>query len=297
MTRRILIAVLACSLLLCQDSAVAAELPKLTSLSDSSLRYSVPEKPYAVLRRRDVEAVIVDNRAVSDDVLPNHRAGYSGVAKLTHAKRKENLFVPPYAGMNFEHIHDGTVQDRKILFEPRHAPMQLRVVDKHTVELYQAPSPHYGLESCLRYAMLEDGTIEMTLECIPRRKTFSNGYIGLFWASYIHQPESLDIHFRGHDDGGKVASRWIRGVTPGHGVLSTHVASTDSRTFVHDPDFSLMRKLEPTRTAHGLAVNPDLSLIDFFKSGNGPQNRGLSRSARTEDASDPSGFQIEAEAV
>jgi hypothetical protein len=117
--------------------------------------------------------------------------------------------------------------------------MELRLVDEHTAELYQAPTPHYGLESCLRYRLLEDGTIEMTLECIPRKRSFTHGYVGLFWASYIHQPESLDMHFKGHGVDEPPAARWIRGVTPAHGVLSTHLASDDRRTFAHDPKFPL----------------------------------------------------------
>jgi hypothetical protein len=217
-----------------------AEPPARTSLSDKSIRYTVPKKPYLVLRRAGVEAVIVNNEAVDDDVLPGHRAGYSGVGSLKGAGLKENLFVPAYAGLNFEHIHDGTVQDRKVLFEPRNAPMQLRRVDEHTAELYQAPSPHYGLESCLRYHMLDDGTIEMTLECIPRRKTFANGYVGLFWADYIHKPESLDIHFKGRrPDEGPGKTRWVRGVTPSHGVEATHLAADDDRMFKHDEKFPL----------------------------------------------------------
>jgi hypothetical protein len=87
---------------------------------------------------------------------------------------------------------------------------------------------------------LDDGAIEMTLECIPRARTFKNGYIGLFFASYIHRPESLDIHFLGHaeaEDASKM--RWIRGVTPKHGTLSTHLAASDFRQFKHDSDFPL----------------------------------------------------------
>ncbi|MEC9001727.1 MAG: hypothetical protein VX644_00020, partial [Planctomycetota bacterium] len=205
-------------------TAQAAELPKRTSLSDPACSYRVAEKPYATLARNGVKAVVVNNQAVSDKVLPDHRAGYSGLAYLGHKQRNENLFVPSYAGLNFEHIHDGTVQDRKILFEPRQVAMQLRIVDQHTVELYQAPTTHYGLESCLRYHMLSDGTLEMTLECIPRKRTFQHGYIGLFWASYIHQPESLDIHFQGVPSQSSKSSKpaWIRGVTPSHGTLATH---------------------------------------------------------------------------
>jgi len=236
---RSLACVFALPLLLTNILSLAAEPPNRTTLSDPSIDYRVPDKPYVVLERGDVEAVVVANRAADDDVLPGHRAGYSGIASLKHTKRPENLFVPSYAGMNFEHIHDGTVQDRKVLFEPRNWPMELRRIDEHTVELYQSPTPHYGLESCLRYEMLEDGTIQMTLECIPRRRSFANGYVGLFWASYIHGPESLDVHFRGHGADEPPAARWIRGVTPAHGVLSTHLATDDDRTFAHDPQFPL----------------------------------------------------------
>ena len=148
--------------------------------------------------------------------------------------------MPSYAGLNFEHIHDGTVQERDVLFEPRRAPMEIRQIDQHTVELYQEPTPHWELESWLRYELLADGVIEMTLECIPHERVFKNDYIGLFFASYINQPESLDIHFLGRssdDRGGE--PRWIRGITPAHGELSTHRSADDNRTFSRDGEFPL----------------------------------------------------------
>jgi hypothetical protein len=198
------------------------------------------DKPYIVLERANVRAVIVNNEAVDDAVLPGHRGGYSGVASLTRRSQSRNLFVPAYAGLNFEHIHDGTGQERNILFEPRQVPMQIRQIDQNTAELYQAPTPYWQLESWLRYTMLADGVLEMTLDCVPRARTFKHDYIGLFFASYIHQPESLDIHFQGHAASSpQSAPTWIRGVTPAHGTLSTHLAVNDARIFKHDPDFPL----------------------------------------------------------
>ncbi len=198
------------------------------------------DKPYVVLERAGVRAVIVNNQAVKDNVLPDHREGYSGVASLTRRGQDRNLFVPLYAGLNYEHIHDGTVQPRDVLYEPRRAPMEIRQAGEHTAELHQLPTPHWQLESWLRYTLLEDGTMEMALECVPRARTFKNGYIGLFFASYIHQPESLDIHFLGHPakDTGSEAM-WIRGVTSEHGVRSTHLAFDDRRDFPHDADFPM----------------------------------------------------------
>jgi hypothetical protein len=192
-----------------------------------------------MLRRGEIEAVVVDNRAVDDTVLPGHRASYSGLASLKHTRQPRNLFVPAYAGLNFEHILDGTAQERTVLFEPRHAPMELRVIDRHTVELHQAPTPHYGLESCHRFELRADGVLEMTFECIPRRATWRHGYLLLFWASYIDRPESLDIHFVGRTDGETGPPRWIRGVTPKHGVDATHRALDDDRQLVHVEPFPL----------------------------------------------------------
>lgn len=212
--------------------------PPLTSLSDPKVKYEVPKKPYVVLKHGNLEAVIVDNQAVDDDVLKKHRAGYGGIAELRHTEQPRSVFVPGIAGLNFEHIHDGTKRDNDVLFEPRRAKMELRVIDARTAELYQPPTPNWHLESCARYRLLDGDAVEMTFECIPRKLVFRNGYVGLFWASYIDQPESKDIHFRGSDDGGKT-TKWLTGVTPRHGVDAVHPAVGDAREWKHDADFPM----------------------------------------------------------
>lgn len=228
------------------------------------------DKPYVVLERGDVRIVVVNNEPVDDQVLPGHHGGYSGVASLTHRERNENIFVPMYSGLNFEHIHDGTVQPRDILFEPRHAPMEIRQTDEHTVELYQPATPHWKLESWLGYELLDNGVIQMSLECIPRARTFKNGYIGLFFASYIHQPESLDIHFLGQTaDQTRPEPEWIRGVTPTHGTHATHLGVDDQRDFPHDPDFPLTLVFNRSNFRYSEAwyygVSHGMALVQMFR--------------------------------
>jgi hypothetical protein len=192
------------------------------------------------------------------------------VAALRHARQPRNLFVPAYSGLNFEHIHDGTVQPREVLFEPRNAPMELRVISDDTVELYQPPTPHWRLESCMRYELLGDGVIELTFECIPRASTFRNDYIGLFWASYIDQPESLDIHFIGCPATNRTsAPAWLQGITPAHGELPTHLALNDNRTFAHAEDFPLTLVFNRSRYRYAqpwyFGVCREMAFLQMFR--------------------------------
>ena len=213
--------------------------PSVTSLTNPRVRYRVPSAHYAVLERGEVRAVVVDNAEVDVPELPRHRAGYNGVAVMTHQQRQENLFVPAVAGLNFEHIHDGTAAGLIERFEPRKYPMELRVVDRYTVEVYQPPTGNWKLESCERFFLLEDGTIEYTFECIPRADGFRNGYIGLFWASYIQQPEQGGIFFKGQVRDEQGPPRWIEAVSPAHGINSTHAPAHSPTLPPIDADFSL----------------------------------------------------------
>ena len=178
------------------------------------------------LQRGPVSIVVVDNTAVGAE----HKAGYNGLASLTHKKHPQNIFVPSYSGLNFELIYDGTNQPREVFFEPRRFPMELKQVGKYAAELHQAATANWQLESATRYELERDGTVKMTFECTPRGRTFTNDYIGLFWASYMQKPDGPSIHFRGPEG-------WIEAASPRHGVDSTHLGADDTREFRRSADF------------------------------------------------------------
>jgi hypothetical protein len=214
--------------------------PGVTSLTRDDVKYTVPADHFATLRRGGVTAIVVDNAAIDTPELPGHRAGYNGVASLTRGNSTRNLFVGAVAGLNFEHIHDGKAESvRELKFAPRVAPMELRRIDEHTVELHQPPVEPWRLESCGRYHLLEDGAIEYTFECIPRAETFTQGYIGLFWASYIDSPEDKAIHFHGRKASEQDGSSLLRSESSSHGVNATHPPAGAIPDLKLDPDFPL----------------------------------------------------------
>lgn len=212
---------------------------KITSLANPQMKYEAVPSGMVRLQRGPIELVLVDNQAQRIEEAPNHRAGYNGLAVLKHRQQPQTLFVPEVAGLNFEHIHDGTAAGLVEKFEPRKFPMELRRIDEFTYELHQPPTENFQLESCGRYQLLPDGTIEYAFECIPRADTFRKQFIGLFWASYIHQPEDMSIHFLGQEAGSSGAPRWINAVTPQHGVDPAHPPANAEFHPAIDEDFPL----------------------------------------------------------
>jgi hypothetical protein len=170
-----------------------------------------------------VRASVVDNSAHLDR--DGHCGGYNGLSSLTHTAHLENIFVPAYSGLNLELYFDGVVWDRGRLFEPRHAPMSIHRVDEATVELHQPPTPYWQVESWTTFTVRAPNYVDFQYRAVPHAATFQQGWLGVFWASYILHPEDMGLWFPVQAED---SVRWIRHYSPSHGVESTHRNISDT---------------------------------------------------------------------
>ncbi|HEY0552595.1 MAG TPA: hypothetical protein VGF13_23550 [Verrucomicrobiae bacterium] len=188
---------------------------------DDVLLFEPAANHIARVERDKLRIVIVDNEAFA----PDHRAGYSGVAELVRSSDGRNVFVPPFAGLNFEHIFSGDAESFGWnVFEPRRAPMRLAQPSPTRVELRQEGTEHWPLRSRLTYSM-ESEAIDFTYCGTPLADAWKkHGYIGLFFASYINKPEDMSLQFigRSRPDRGDAKARWIKYVPSKHGVAANH---------------------------------------------------------------------------
>ena len=182
-----------------------------------------------------------------------HREGYNGVFSLTSKHEALSPFVPLFAGLNLEHIWDGSEDDGEILFQPRRVPMEFKPLAGNKCQLYQAPTPRYGLESWTEFTIVEPYYIDFRFRCKPHRDTFRRGYLGLFWASYINGPENKAIYYRGQYPG-RDDIKWLALATQHHGHDSTvvHVDDKPELSFMETErkdwlfmNFSPLRYVDP----------------------------------------------------
>jgi hypothetical protein len=194
----------------------------------------------------DLTAVIGDNEACGE-----HQAGYNGIHRLVHRTEPVPLFVPAVCGFNLEHIFDGDQElrdagvegeSRQLFFEPRKAPMSFRRLSESEAELYQPPTPTFQLASWTRFRLAAPHYIDFSFRCRPTRDVFRNGYIGLFWASYINAPEDKSMYFRG-------GQRWQQLCTQQHYRDSTVVPRDDNLDLTFTPRLpnALYKSLSPLR--------------------------------------------------
>ncbi len=165
----------------------------------------------------NLKVVFVDNSPFGEE----HRAGYNGIAELSHRDQDSSVFVPLYAGFNLEHIFGG--DSLAELFEPRKHPMELYKISDTKVVLYQSPTPLSHVESQTIFEIKNPHYIDINFRFIIHDpKFFKHGYAGFFWASYIHAPFDKRIHFRGKRKGTDPIE-WISAYSSEHGSESTHI--------------------------------------------------------------------------
>jgi hypothetical protein len=211
---------------------------------------------HETLQAGDLTAVVGDNEAYD-----GRRAGYNGLHRLIHKSRPESLFG--IAGLNHEHIFDG-IQDLtgepKVYFEPRNFPVTLTKISDVEAELHQGPTPTFFLESWTRFKLVAPHYIDFSYRCKPHQHAFRNGYIGLFWASYIDAPENKSIYFR--DDKG-----WVQLCAQTHDDESTvrHLDDKIELKAVKGARNSLYQNFSPLRFSdpfyYGLSGNHVFALM------------------------------------
>jgi hypothetical protein len=182
----------------------------------------------------NIKAVFVDNT----EIPPAHRGGYNGIAQLFHAQEDSAIFVPAYAGFNLEHVFGGDSLEQ--LFEPRLHPMTLYRKTDHEVLLHQQATPLSSVESLTSFKVVAPHYIDVVFECIFHNpEFFRHGYAGLFWASYIQDPDDKKIYFKGrretdHPD----STSWIAAWSTEHGSHSTHRSIHDDQEFFFADNFN-----------------------------------------------------------
>ena len=176
----------------------------------------------AELHASGLLAVVADNEAWQE-----HHARYNGLAYLSMGREYENVFHRLYGGFNLENLFDQdqeppatTPQNLNFLFEPRNIPMTLRRISDDTVELHEAPGPHWGIENWTRFTVREPDSIDIEFECVPRRRSAPGKFLGLFFANYVNSPDDGAYYFLGRTKPGG-AVEWIRAYSKEHNDHST----------------------------------------------------------------------------
>ncbi len=192
----------------------------------------------------DLTAVIGDNAAHE-----KHRNGYNGVWSLVHNTHgARSVFVPEVAGLNLEHVFNGEeAPDSKVYFEPRNAEMTFQQISDAEAELHQPPTPTYHVESWTRFKLVAPHYLDMSFRCVAHQHVFPRGYMGLFWASYIHAPLDKSMYFPGNLEG-QAPTLWSQLCTQFHNRDST-VRHRDDKlelTFAPGRD-TLFKSLSPLR--------------------------------------------------
>jgi hypothetical protein len=162
----------------------------------------------AEFRTRAFHGVIGDNAAGPNE----HAPGFNGLWSLVPAGMQESMIGRQLAGLNLEHYINGTDEDGKapeVLFDPRRSPMEFKQLSDSRFLLYQPPTKFFQVESWTEFTVREPNIIDMSFRCIPHKEVFPNGWLGVFWATYVEAPEEPAAHFLGYETPEAQSPKWL----------------------------------------------------------------------------------------
>ncbi|HUQ66675.1 MAG TPA: hypothetical protein VM101_10990 [Flavitalea sp.] len=197
----------------------------------------------ARLQSKNLDIIIANNKSYGK----SHQAGYNGLSELyIKNQNTRNIFMSAYGGLNFEHIFSGDSSTYGWhIFEPRVSPMKLVRLSDTKVELQQARTKNWPLQTSMTYE-LSGSSIDFVFTGIPLEDVWKkHGYIGIFIASYIDSPVEKGINFIGQESSGNVP-KWIYHLPLKHGVQASQRPAESLWKPGFDPGF-------PVTLASGLS--------------------------------------------
>jgi len=167
-----------------------------------------------VLETESFIAFLADNRAAGI-----HRAGYNGVASLIPRATGNNLFVPTYAGLNYEIIRLPDLATYEgpggIKFEPRAEPMHVEQADDERVVLVQPETSHAHVSARIEFGVEEPCYLHQHVELTCHRRFCREGEdnrLHTLWASYMHAVPDRHIYMKPNPEAGAELTGWF-GIT------------------------------------------------------------------------------------
>ena len=148
-----------------------------------------------------------------------HRSGYNGIASLVPRCTGNNVFVPTYAGLNYETTSLSGLRpyesETGSKFEPRVEPIHIDAADAEHVVLVQPETSYAHVSARITFAVKPPHAIHQRIELVFHRRFCAEDEPNQFrslWASYIHMPPDRHIYLKPDWPEGDDLSNWF-GVT------------------------------------------------------------------------------------
>jgi hypothetical protein len=151
------------------------------------------------------------NKAFTAYIADNHKAGvhrkgYNGLASLIPHNYGNNIFVPSYAGLNYETISlaglPSYLETHTSKFEPRAEHMEIVEKTDERIVLEQAETSHAHVSARISFEISDPHYLDQRIELTFHERFCPENEPNLFsslWASYIHQPRDGHIYLQRPD--------------------------------------------------------------------------------------------------